>query len=281
MDVSKRLLAGLKGKLIPCPSDLKWDKPLTSPSLQSDSFNIGMLTAQGTRIWVLSNDFGDPAPAPDRYIWGSFIDSTWQGYQSNFANTPCEKVDFMQRDLPGLLKTRRSFAIFKNANLVIWTINLYDAANTYINPRLRPWLDSWSSNPQTFPNLNIISVDWFETIGWFMDRIMELNRKERGPIVPAAQSAFNAPAADDSKLQPGNYTALVGGESSAVPFYDAARIGKMLSAVGLDWSTCLAEIEKAGERLPDKFLTELNAKGFSTHHVLDFVDWYRKKGGQI
>ncbi len=280
LELRRQVLSVLKDVLVKFPDYLLGADP--RGSLQNDAFNLENLTAQGSRVWLLSSACRDTSMQENsNYIWcgeNDYIDGTWKGYQSDFVHTPCEKIDLMKTDLPNLLATRDRQAIFKYADFVIWTINLQEAAVSYIYPQLTKWLSSGAMGADVYNNLNVVNLDYFNQMPGILESIVKINKSPRGAI-KVTPAALRSPAPRPPAAGPaGDYAGLVPGARSAAPFYNVGRMRKMLADQGLDWHQCINEFRDAGNRLTPSLVATLAEKGIAQPLAQDFLDWYQHQG---
>ncbi len=92
----------------------------------------------------------------------SILRDTWESYQSDFWPTPEEKINWLKPHIAKALTTPRSRFLW--ASSMIWTINLFDAAIQYANPKLCDWLLEWVIDPAHNAGMNIFGVDFFHVL---------------------------------------------------------------------------------------------------------------------
>lgn len=250
-DVRKMVLDELEDHLVP------WN--------QADSYTLENIRNQGKNIILLSG-VGEE-PGKEELFWNvetvNFIKDTWASYQSDCGKTPEEKIKWLKPHIEDALRSPPKRFLY--ASCMIWTINLYDAARQWTNPRLSSWMAEWVVDPDLQGGMNIFAFDFYNV--WDSQVVNTVIALNKGlPESTAFTESLDSPGRGTS--QPGIDMPHYRDSDS----FNEAGARKLIGELGLDWHRLNAEYERAGE-LSDESLRELEIRGIARFVVSEFLRW--------
>lgn len=144
---------------------------------------------------------------------------------------------------------------------MIWTINLYDAAVVWTNPRLCNWLLEWVIDSARNRGMNIFGVDFFDVLdNRVVNTIVALNKAPASPkdTGHSFQEIRDTPYFRDNDS------------------FSEAAARKTLASVGLELKKYEREYKEMGALRNESFI-ELESKGIPKVVVLEYIRWYESQ----